>query len=66
MGDPRSLKLFKKMFPVYQGVPDSEFKYHHGHWVISIDGLRMVACREKRSDLLSFANRVEGKLADEK
>lgn len=65
MGDPKNLKLFKKMFPVYQDIPDSEFKYHHGHWVISIDGLRQVARREKRADLLSFTNDVERKLSDE-
>jgi hypothetical protein len=63
MSGPKSLKKFKKIFPIYQNVPDSEFRYYNGQWMVSSKGLKQVAFQVKHPNFLSFINSVETKLS---
>jgi len=59
--DPVSLAEYKKLFPVFKDIPDSEFKYHNGKWLISLKATKQLAYKHKRKELIKYINKVEGK-----
>ncbi|PUF85790.1 hypothetical protein DCC82_15630 [Geobacillus sp. LYN3] len=61
MSDPVSLAEYKKMYPVFKDIPDSEFTYYNGHWLISLKALKQLAYKHKNRELIKFINTVEGK-----
>lgn len=61
MRDPFNLAEYKRMYPVFKDIPDSEFIYHDGHWLISIKGLKQLAYKLKKKELLKLIEKMEGK-----
>jgi hypothetical protein len=59
--DPVSLAEFKKRFPIFKDVPDSEFIYRNGKWFISLKATKQLAYKHKNKELIKFINTVEGK-----
>jgi hypothetical protein len=59
--DPVNLAEFKKRFPIFKDVPDSEFTYHNGKWLISLKATKQLAYKHKHKELIKFINTVEGK-----
>lgn len=59
--DPVNLAEFKKRFPIFKDIPDSEFIYHNGKWLISLKATRQLAYKHKRKELIKYINTVEGR-----
>jgi hypothetical protein len=59
--DPVSLAEYKKLFPIFKDVPDSEFIYRNGKWFISLKATKQLAYKHKNKELIKFINTVEGK-----
>jgi hypothetical protein len=59
--DPVNLAEFKKRFPIFKDVPDSEFIYRNGKWFISLKATKQLAYKHKNKELIKFINTVEGK-----
>jgi hypothetical protein len=59
--DPVSLAEFKKRFPIFKDVPDSEFIYRNDKWFISLKATKQLAYKHKNKELIKFINTVEGK-----
>ncbi|MBB6176423.1 hypothetical protein HNQ82_001237 [Anoxybacillus tengchongensis] len=59
--DQVSLSEFKKQFPIFKDVPDSEFLYRNGKWFISLKATKQLAYQHKNKELIKFISGVEGK-----
>ncbi|TCJ87995.1 UNVERIFIED_ORG: hypothetical protein BDK47_14918 [Anoxybacillus amylolyticus] len=59
--DPVSLSEFKKQFPIFKDIPDNEFTYHNGKWLISLKATKQLAYQHKHKELIKFISEVEGK-----
>jgi hypothetical protein len=59
--DQVSLSEFKKRFPIFKDVPDSEFIYRNGKWFISLKATKQLAYKHKNKEFIKFINTVEGK-----
>jgi hypothetical protein len=59
--DPVSLTEFKKRFPIFKDVPDSEFTYHNGKWLISLKATKQLAYKHKHKELIKYIGEVEEK-----
>ncbi|OQP13184.1 hypothetical protein IC805_04985 [Geobacillus thermoleovorans] len=62
MSDPVDLKEYKKLYPVFKDVPDSEFTFHNGQWLVSMRAVKQLAYKHKNKEFIKFINEVEGKL----
>ncbi|RLQ08672.1 hypothetical protein D9547_07270 [Geobacillus stearothermophilus] len=60
--DPVSLSEFKRQFPIFKDVPDNEFIYHNGKWLISLKATKQLAYQHKNKELIKYINEVEGKV----
>jgi hypothetical protein len=59
--DPVSLAEYKRLFPVFKDIPDSEFSYHDGKWLISLKATKQLAYKHKHKELIKYINEVEEK-----
>jgi hypothetical protein len=59
--DTKSLAEYKKQFPIFKDVPDDEFIYHNGQWLISLKATKQLAYKHKNKELIKYINQVEGK-----
>jgi hypothetical protein len=57
--DPVSLAEYKKLFPIFKDIPDSEFSYHDGKWLISLKATKQLAYKHKNKELIKYINKVE-------
>ncbi|MBW7642591.1 hypothetical protein P9848_07075 [Geobacillus stearothermophilus] len=61
MRDPSNLAEYKKMYPVFKDIPDNEFTYFNGRWLISAKALKQLAYKHKNKELLKLIEKVESK-----
>jgi hypothetical protein len=54
-----SLSEFKKQFPIFKDVPDEEFVYHNGQWLISLKATKQLAYKHKNKEFIKYINKVE-------
>jgi hypothetical protein len=59
--DINNLSEFKKQFPIFKDVPDSEFIYRNGKWFISLKVTKQLAYKHKHKELIKYINEVEEK-----
>jgi hypothetical protein len=57
--DTYNLSEFKKRFPIFKDIPDEEFVYHNGQWLISSKATKQLAYKQKNKELIKHINKVE-------